>query len=1285
MAFDTQEILQAIEIIAKSQVNGLNLDKTITAQISNIINLDTGEYKVNYEGNTFSAFSANPTITYEEEDSVYVKIPQNDMSQRKIIEGIAHGEKTLTNIIEQQTAVNLIGPAWEKFYGYHAMDEFGICAGVDEDHRNFFRYIYQAPIDAIGDAFFQNYSSKYKQIRFSASFLTRFLGQHSRGNYGLIVTFRVNTADDNGISKVSYRLDINNFVGSPYGYTTWSPQSIIIDVQNNYLLGLDSILLFQEDFDLDTTYNFDGQIISQNDGNTDNFNILVKDIELSFVELIDLTKDIYYLDIATTEGISFMNSTDILPLTGKLKYQGKDIMSEKTCNCYWYKENPQIMIGHEKYDKLAGPGWELIKTADFNQLEVSAEDVPYHADYKLIVIYNKVTLTKEITLYNYNSLYNFSLVQETNGSDISLRIQNNKNNDPLFGDWYFYLPDGSYNLIASNQKQIKINDYLLYTFVIFYCLVRDGSKPVAVEHITIQNSSQISDVTIAYDGQDLYQYDVNGDLAFEDTEVDRTLAAKITWKEGFGSAYNITWIAPDGHELPYNRIKPYTPDSSMMQNLWVDNYNILHYNIRQKYTLNYSNNTITIVITTADKHKYKFEKEVLFLKDGDQGTNGSTYRCVIRPVDILTGLKETSLKALSYNNGWGKGLDLRCFVYRNGDLINEASDVYDITYDWTCGSQNKSALSIDPITGLINKPDYVVVNGQGELNTVGDYVIKVALKIKAKGSAIMDRWDDNTELYCQYPLDIAVNGIDPESLEVELPSFVKYSAAGINPLYQTSELICDMGEISAILTSTNRNLFDIRTNLYGQKVLDPVDKFLYREGIAAIKCAFDDQYLLHPVMMYLNTYGNETINGWDGTKLEINEDKGYVLAPQVGAGKKNGDGTFTGVLMGRQSGPAADNDIFGLFGYLKGISTFGLKEDGTAYIGAVGDGQIIFDGTKNGIIKSGNYDGEIYDSDGNLIIDASGERGMKIELTTGHIDAYNFRISSGNMTLDSGKQQFLFNIGDQNSSYFRICTIGDGADTEKKTLFNVSSSNYYLQTEDFAREANGVTGKGTKIDLKAGSITSYNFAIKTPYMELNSNSDKGRFVFDVRGGGRFEIKGVKEDQSEVSLFCVTGTTYYLQSTNYNGGKGSNLQGVYMNLRNGQFKVGGQAEFNGSIYAKQGEIGGWNISKNAIAKGQTILSSVSGISTSQINIYDTFYTPEGDPSHTGYLGTFGYVEGKDEEGITNNVGIKTTTQSIILSSGKNIALKSDNGVWITGRSLSCGIPAENQKGIYARFA
>jgi hypothetical protein len=42
-------------------------------------------------------------------------------------------------------------------------------------------------------------------------------------------------------------------------------------------------------------------------------------------------------------------------------------------------------------------------------------------------------------------------------------------------------------------------------------------------------------------------------------------------------------------------------------------------------------------------------------------------------------------------------------------------------------------------------------------------------------------------------------------------------------------------------------------------------------------------YVIHTVFMYLDTYGNEAINGWDGTSISISTDgdnaNNYILAP----------------------------------------------------------------------------------------------------------------------------------------------------------------------------------------------------------------------------------------------------------------------------------------------------------------------------------------------------------------------------------------------------------------------
>jgi len=62
------------------------------------------------------------------------------------------------------------------------------------------------------------------------------------------------------------------------------------------------------------------------------------------------------------------------------------------------------------------------------------------------------------------------------------------------------------------------------------------------------------------------------------------------------------------------------------------------------------------------------------------------------------------------------------------------------------------------------------------------------------------------------------------------------------------------------------------------------------------------------------------LNDWDGS-LTIDEDNGTILSAMVGAGIKNEDNTFSGVLMGNVA--LADENIgnktgLGLYGYHHG-------------------------------------------------------------------------------------------------------------------------------------------------------------------------------------------------------------------------------------------------------------------------------------------------------------------------------------------------------------------------------
>lgn len=145
-----------------------------------------------------------------------------------------------------------------------------------------------------------------------------------------------------------------------------------------------------------------------------------------------------------------------------------------------------------------------------------------------------------------------------------------------------------------------------------------------------------------------------------------------------------------------------------------------------------------------------------------------------------------------------------------------------------------------------------------------------------------------------------------------------------------------------------------------------------------------------PVHLRINRYGHQWINDWDGNSVTIDEEGGFILAPKIGAGKKESDNSFTGIVMGHmREGDGFDK--VGLFGYYSGCRTIFLdSESGKAEFGEYGKGQIVLDPQfDKAIIRSGDY------KLGNLQGDTStnGGKGMMIDLTTPYIQYGNRNFS----------------------------------------------------------------------------------------------------------------------------------------------------------------------------------------------------------------------------------------------------------------------------------------------------
>jgi hypothetical protein len=113
-----------------------------------------------------------------------------------------------------------------------------------------------------------------------------------------------------------------------------------------------------------------------------------------------------------------------------------------------------------------------------------------------------------------------------------------------------------------------------------------------------------------------------------------------------------------------------------------------------------------------------------------------------------------------------------------------------------------------------------------------------------------------------------------------------------------------------------------------------------------------------PIVIDQNRYPNSVANAWDG-KFKIDEANGTIMSSMIGAGYKNTDNTYSGVLMGNISGSeavtnAGNKTDVGVYGFHHGAQSFGLNIDGTAFFGKSGRGRVLIDGN-NGTISSASY------------------------------------------------------------------------------------------------------------------------------------------------------------------------------------------------------------------------------------------------------------------------------------------------------------------------------------------
>ena len=406
-----------------------------------------------------------------------------------------------------------------------------------------------------------------------------------------------------------------------------------------------------------------------------------------------------------------------------------------------------------------------------------------------------------------------------------------------------------------------------------------------------------------------------------------------------------------------------------------------------------------------------------FPKDGDPGTNGTDFVAKIVPDSSSTDrvyISNINPNVLFDDNG--KTINTLNFEFYNNSIKIEDNK----NNLWTCPPnktenafiKRKSLLSIATPKDDNLLPDYtkclVTKKGTYDPNS-SEYPIDIVRVQHGTG--------DDLRNYAEYP--ICVNQVVAKEFDNSsnfIPyrfkirpktgfNYVVYAEDGTSPDYDNTlpfEAVVELyqqHEPTRMSYYVQQSDITVEWNVIGnlqpgettsdyKYYCSPAQNFNGSDLTSAVVATFkkDGQiigYLHVPIYMIINRYGHSALNDWDGNSIQLNANGDTILAPQVGAGKKNQeDNTFTGILMGiqhttpRSSQDQEDFEQVGLFGYHRGERSIFLdSQTGKAVFGKNNSGQITMDpslkivtGVENpeaedpiyetvdaGLLYSGNY------------------------------------------------------------------------------------------------------------------------------------------------------------------------------------------------------------------------------------------------------------------------------------------------------------------------------------------
>lgn len=1341
MASYEETFCQAMQLIAENAVKNAGYDKTIQATIISCEDKTTGCYKVQYQDNIFLAYSADTKVKYTKGNLVYVLIPNSNFDNNKTILGsVTKMGSDYIDVADEKDQYEIIGN--------------NICQQDKEFKLSTYEtavkvlYDAEASIDELGLSEFDagEYLSSATYLMLTASIKTSIAAsQRYLGNYGLLVEaeFKDNAGTDTIVSK-NYILDVNTMTGNPYKYIQTSSQYNFYIANGANFKRFTKISLFVKDFPKQKKSE---EILPED------YDITISNIGIYAAKKNEVDNNGYSVSFSVPQGLYFNEKqTDDKHIIAIAKAKNVALTAESaSMSYYWFIQDNSIGLDSPDYCLYGGRGWRCLNQYNIlsndpitkEWLSASAEYVLsfdnaklYDNQLKVVILYNDIILSNTISIKNYAAKHQVSINSDTtqfyfdNGSTKLTCNVTNAEGLVLTYHWIKYELDGSSTVIDTHTNSIQVNASDIVESAKYECTVYYEDELYGTAAITLYNSLTMEGsyhIEIE-NGTQVFKYNEDGVSPASSSlaQPQKLKDLKIILYDNLGNQIGdsvvsqcpIEWKVPTTNSML--NIANINSDITIEKN---ENYDLYKNNVSLKmgiasiYNYNNTNNNIEARLV-YNGIRLTASTNFIFIKEGEIGSNGTNIVCRIIPDTIDNNysfpvciyFKDQHIYP-NFNSINGDIPKFKALLFENGE---------EITYDkveWSFLTNNYGRTS----AGVkIEDPTFYSVDSTGKVSCRLTSDEEPANILQAKVTY------KNNIYYATLPLITIELKSNYDAILSNGFYYAEYNNSGNNAKYDSStpfkftvldnnkdiSLADDMTYTYGVVGSyyNNGNWIAQRHLALSAAKLDKNKKLVkpsltYQDETLnnAIWCIIkkNNVDIIHfhiPVHFYLNRHGFANLNDWNGNGIELNSDGGYILTPQVGAGKKDANNRFTGLLMGEVKESGTTKSEVGLFGFINGLRSIFLDaETGTAEFGITGGGQIRIDpSTGEAVIESGDFQEKDATHAGS---------GMQINLSTPeirfgsgkfHVDkngiltAQDVNITGG-VTIETDKINVGDNIYSGQHNTFGSTADGfflgaDGLSIGRK--FSVDQHGTVKITADadikgkiYAQE--GSLGKGTQqIKIGTSNDNAYSYLYSNNHNTLDNTtpgfflgplglSIGSKFNITLSEDGRTENVTIKDADLSGNFDIKTGTLgagikqLHIGSTankSFLYGQAHNSldskeDGFYLGIDGLSIGNNFSIDATGLLIANQVDISG-NINANSGTLGSGFKKINIAGAADVSNLYTQAHTELASTEDGIYLGTNGLSIGGhlsiDNKGIltANNVNISGSIQSDNIQIGKN---------------------------------